>query len=627
MCGLAGAYLSSRLEKTVLDVMLPGISHRGPDGVGSYIHKNVGLLHTRLSIIDTTSTGNQPLYNEDRSLVLICNGEIYNYQSLRKQLEERGHTFRSHSDSEVLVHLFEENRSTPETMLNQLKGMFAFAIYDEHEEKLFLARDRFGIKPLYYSVDRGELYFASEIQSVSNCLGCSISDIDYTSMYEYYQFLSIPEPNTIYKNVKALPAGHFATVKQNKLNIRRWYVLETKIHQRYSDARRFAADLIEKVEQVVTEHKVADVPIGSFLSAGIDSTVVTHFSAKNSREQFTSVSAGFPGYQEDESELAARSAETIGIAHYKYVLNTGFFDDTQQIVKYFDQPFAVSSAFSLFRISRIARQKMKVVLTGDGGDEVFGGYDHKHEPFYIPRVVQWTPSIFRTPVGRMLKKFSPTRLHSMAHQFLLTNSERFINRNRIKSEADAWNLIPVDKRSEVDKERFFQTVNQLFDKAEKFSLLHQLLFVDLHTFLVSEMLFKVDRMTMANGIEARVPFLDHELVEMSFAAPPHFLRASHQGKLPLRNWVNEHYPGLGSRKKTGFNAPLDRLLKEDQQMRTHVVSCIQGLKHSPIVDQDEWRRLLDKVENSESSASEVMLLFCLAGWMKITGYESDCAYT
>lgn len=615
MCGIAGIILNDQfVEKQNLLKMLPGIKHRGPDGQGLFINGGVGLLHKRLSIIDTSEEANQPLYNEDKTLVLICNGEIYNHSQLRMELMKLGHHFSCNSDSEVLLHLYEEHRGQPSQMLNKLKGMFAFAIYDIPNKVLFLARDRFGIKPLYYTQHNSNFYFASEITSLVDALE-GIVQLDYTSLFEYYQYLSIPEPNTIYKSIKALPSGHFAVVKNGNVAISKWYGLEDVVESYQDNLTSYTNELCAAIDQSVVQHLVADVPVGSFLSAGIDSTLVSHLASRHS--SLMTISAGFPGEPEDESIVAANTALKMGVPHSTYLLEGDFFDDYKQIINRFDQPFAATSAFSLYRIASLAKKHMKVVLTGDGGDEVFAGYDHKHKAFYRPGFVERTPKSLFPLFGSILDTIPLQKANAIARHYTFSKTDRFLNRSRVLSEEDALSLIPHQNRSEVDTLRLSRQVDQLFIAADKFSWLHQLLFVDINTFLKSEMLYKVDRMTMANQIEGRVPFLDHEVVELAFKAQPQWLRDDQQGKLPLRNWVEELYPGLGKRPKTGFNAPLISVLRKESSTRDTMKKLIEITTDNSFTEQSAVTKLVDQFEGGDNTlSSAVIAMGCLGGWLE-----------
>ncbi len=613
MCGIAGIYFKNfKVEKSHLQMMQAGIAHRGPDGSGVYVDTNVALLHSRLSIIDISEKGDQPLYNEERTLILICNGEIYNFKQLRSELESRGHRFFSDSDSEVLLHLYEENTGTPEKLLNQVKGMFAFAIYDTINQSLFIARDRFGIKPLYIANDTSGFYFSSEITSITNIKPEMKSRIDFTSVYEYLQYLSIPEPNTIFKDIKCLPAGHFAIINQGDVKVTLWYDLIENTTNNYLDSDDFSIQLSSTLSKVVHEHTVADVPLGSFLSAGIDSTLVTHLAYPYCNAGFTAISASFPGEIEDESVQAEATARSMGIKQLSYSLSNNFFEDVTKIVSRFDQPFGATSAFSLFKISLEARKHMKVVLTGDGGDEVFAGYDHKHIPFYRPTVVKETPTFLAPGIGKLLNLLPIAKGKTLAQQFLTNDSERFLQRNRVLSANDSLQLIPLSKRNEVDTHRFSDQIESIFSRTKHLSWLHQLLYADISTFLKSEMLYKVDRMTMANALEARVPFLDHEVVELAFQALPKYLRDERGGKLPLRAMVEKNYVGLGWRKKTGFNAPLKKIVDQNG------IKAIDLQQNSVIknwIDNESLKKLTQRYSLGEEQLATVMVsLVSLGAW-------------
>ena len=598
-----------------LQILANGLKHRGPDGVGYFLCENVGLIHRRLSIIDVSEKANQPLYNEDKSLVLICNGEIYNHLTLRNELERKGHTFYCNSDSEVLLHLYEEHSERPDLMLEKVKGMFAFALFDKKSRKLLIARDRFGIKPLYYYKHKKDFFFASEIEPITLVYPNVKNNIDYTSLFEYFQYQAIPEPNTIYQNLKALPAGSFAVIHEQDFKISKWYNLADRIIQsHFTDYRDFSLQLISKIERSVQEHLISDVPLGSFLSAGIDSTIITHLAYKYGNSSFSAVSAGFPGEEEDESLIAKETAQKLGVPHFIFNLNGGFFNDIDEISQYFDQPFAVSSAFSLFRISKLARSKMKVVLTGDGGDEVFAGYGLKYEYCNIPRYVTLTPRFLRPFVGFL---FSGFNYKAISRQFNFEIPERFLSRNQVIIADDALSFIPGEKRREVNQDRFLEEVKSIFSSVRHLPLLHQLRLMDVNTFLKSEMLYKVDRMTMANGIEARVPFLDHDLVEMAFSTPVNSLRKDGVGKLPLRDWVEVHYSGLGKRKKTGFNAPLRQFIKNDSDTRNQIHYLLNSARKSEMLEENMVNKSIASFNRNEQiDLSKIMTLTCLGAWAK-----------
>lgn len=610
MCGIAGYYRKEVQHKTdYLDTMLNGIRHRGPDGVGKFEIGQVGLLHARLSIIDVSERGSQPLYNEDKTIVLVCNGELYNYGFLRKDLEKKGHIFFSHSDSEVLVHLYEELQEDLPALLRQLHGMFAFALYDTRKKRLILARDRFGIKPLYLNKNSKGLFFASEIQSIADVLTTGEKSVDYTSLSEYFQFLSIPEPNTIFNNVKCLPAGHYLVADENSLSVHEYYNLTATSWAYQGTYQDYQAELVDLMKAVVEDHLVADVPVGSFLSAGIDSTVVTHLAAASAKDRFVSVTAAFPGFGEDETSIACRTASLLGIRHVSKTMTSEFAESIEQASVFFDQPFGVSSSYSLFKISELARKEMKVVLTGDGGDEVFGGYDHKHIPFFKPRILKYVPSVFDSSIGRALQMTKHPKLYGLGQQMRISDAERFLNRSRVLSAEAALTLLHRDKHSDIDHDRFKNQIAEHLKAAEDMSWLHRLLYADINSFLKSEMLYKCDRMTMANGIEGRVPFLDHRLVEFAFQAKPEWLRHSEAGKQPLRQFVDKHYTGLGTRKKTGFNTPVASLLRDQ---RTTFDKLLNKLSQLQLIDGMAAKQIAGR--NDRHYADLFMLTVGLNSW-------------
>jgi asparagine synthase (glutamine-hydrolysing) len=590
MCGIAGLVgFSEPGQYTAL--LQEQLRHRGPDGNGSFTSNSVLLVHTRLSIIDVSEAGNQPLYNEDKSLVLVCNGEIYNFQALRKQLEAEGHQFASHSDSEVILHLYESLDGELNQLLHKLRGMFAFALYDLKRERLIIARDRFGIKPLYAFRQKNQLAFASEIKALA-ALPFVSKDIDATSVYEYLQYLSVPEPHTFFTQIKCVPAGGAIIADRQGVSEEQWYDSTTRLGSIPEEDGDYETALRSKLHETIGLHMVADVPVGSFLSAGIDSTLVTQEAASFTDIPFTTVSAAFPGTKEDESAEAGDSAKQLQLTHHAIDLNESLLADPGDVNQFFDQPFAVPSAYSLFHISAKARQYMKVVLTGDGGDEAFAGYDHKHIPFFKPALVKILPAFSHQFVSGILNLFPFQSAKDMAIALRLTDGDRFLNRTRVLSEAKAMSLIQPSMRSKVEKHRLKRLVDDVFDQTKHLHPVRQMLLADFATFLKSEMLYKVDRMTMANGIEARVPLLDHELVELAFSIPVPALRNGETGKLPLRKIVAKRLPAIAGRKKTGFLTPFSVATgPNNQSQRSSSLPFPQLLsfeKYNPKTDEDHF---------------------------------------
>ena len=549
------------------------LGHRGPDGCGRYEADLIALVHTRLSIIDLSANGNQPMYNEDQSIILVCNGEIYNYQGIREQLLQKGHTFSSHSDCEVILHLYEEHRNDPSKLLKELTGMFAFAIWDTARKKLFIARDRVGIKPMYYSFHEGRLVFASEIKPIA-ATGLTPTKTDYTSLYEYYLLGSIPGPNTLYQNVKALEPGHYLVVEGGKLSITEYWDIPKGLKSWASEADAIAeADKL--LTEVIKDHLVADVPVGTFLSAGVDSSLITAV-AVGHHPGIHSFTASFPGEPEDEGVVAGETAKRLQTTHHSYELTTNFFNDFTTQFRDIDQPFAISSALSLGRISKVAREHVKVALSGDGGDELFGGYKRYEFPKQ-PGFLKFIPQPLQNTVLQIGAKVTGKKsLETLRQNLQITDWQRFVDKIRVTEPAVALSFFAPEIVPEIDTQRFTNRVRSLFEKRRGEDPLNQVLYVDMKTTLVDEMLTKCDRMTMINGIEGRVPFLDHRMVELAFSMPASFKRKNGVGKIVLRELLAKRLGNeLAYRVKTGFNSPLQQWLASDQQTIAFVRKEIQ----------------------------------------------------
>lgn len=587
MCGIAGLYSGQTAEQktATLERLSNGLQHRGPDGKGFYQDEQVGLAHTRLSIIDLSESGNQPLYNEDKSLVLICNGEIYNYRELTEELKEKGHQFSSHSDSETILHLYEEYRDDIGTMLNKLTGMFAFALWDKERDKLIVARDRIGIKPLYYSLAGGNFMFASEVKPLVKT-GLVSNQLDYTSLYEYFLLSSIPAPNTIYAAIKTLEPGHYMAIGSGKIeNWKYWDVDPTTKNRKSMD--EVVEDTGSLFSEVVKDHLVSDVPVGTFLSAGIDSSLITAYASEH-QPGINTFTASFPGEPEDEVKIASDTSKRLNVTHHAYELKDDFFKGFDEYVGAIDQPLAVISSLSLSRISQLAKQHVKVVLSGDGADELFGGYDYRH---HIPPPPSFLKNIAPKYRGALLKagaKLTGKKsLSDLANHLEIPLTKKYLDRLILTTPETVKQIMSPDVWKDVDEERYSNHIQKIYTGFDTDDELNKLLYVDVKTTLVDEMLTKCDRMTMMNGIEGRVPFLDHRMVELAFSIPSKWKRNENYGKLPLRHLLEKKLGHeLAFRKKTGFNSPLKKWLTEDDHTRNFVQSRLQEMKGLPFLNAD-----------------------------------------
>ena len=602
MCGIGGIYglMKPEARKAGLDIIAGKLAHRGPDGHGRFEDDNIGLVHARLSIIDLSANGDQPLYNEDKTLVLVCNGEIYNYKDLTAELLQKGHHFHSGSDSEVILHLYEENRKDPARLLDKLTGMFAFAIWDITRKQLFIARDRLGIKPMYYSFEKGTLIFSSEVNPIV-ATGLADKELDMTSLFEFLTLSIIPGPNTLYQGVKCLPPGHCMTLANGQMSMGAYWDIPEKTRI-WKDEDEVVDEVAKLLEIIVKDHLVADVPVGTFLSAGVDSSLITAL-AVGHHPGIHSFTAAFPGEPEDEGVIAADTALKLKTTHHSYEMKNDFFKDFNIQLKDIDQPFSPVSALSLGRISKLARQVVKVVLSGDGGDELFGGYG-RYEPPKRPDFLKYIPKgIQGSTLGLMAILTGKKSLATLRQNLSISEAEQFYGRSLLSSPEKVIGLFSAEAVAKIDQDRYLHHLERLFANRKDTDVLNRVLYVDMKTALVDEMLTKCDRMTMINGIEGRVPLLDHRLVELAFSIPSQFKRKYGTGKLILRKILADKLGNdLAYRVKTGFNSPLKQWLNSDQETRIFVNKEINEVAGLPWMNdkiiRSTWEQDPDNFEPS-----------------------------
>lgn len=560
MCGITGIVAPGRTAKPLaeqMECMQMALRHRGPDGTGSFIADGIALGHTRLSVIDLTLTGQQPLTNECGDLHLVVNGEIYNYRQLRIELQARGHLFRSQSDSEVVLHLYEE---FGDDCLQHLEGMFALALWDGRQQRLLLARDRFGMKPLYFAQKGNVLFFASELTSLLQC-GAAVPEIDPQALYAYMTFSYVPGQMCIVKGVqKVLPAERVmwedgCLTRQIYWTPQRVWVPERRVQA--------AEALTEQIETSVQAHLVADVPVAAFLSGGVDSSTVAAMAQRHKSLQTFCVS--FAGSEVDEAPFARTVAKHIGTDHHDVTVSLDPIDLLSKIVAHMDEPFADSSALPMFAVSEAARQVAKVVLSGDGADEVFGGYTGRYR---VPAMQAVLPQ--PKMLARGLRSFPPwssgrrNSLPTMLDMASLSDTERFVCERQITSPTDRVSLFGHES-AEKYEEALREIPRGSIRQAAAWHPVHRALWIDLTTSLPNDMLTKVDRMSMAHGLEVRVPFLHHRLVEFALSLPPQWLVSPWpvEGKRLLREVTEPLLPaGIVHRPKQGFVVPLNRWMQK-----------------------------------------------------------------
>jgi asparagine synthase (glutamine-hydrolysing) len=563
MCGIAG-YVSSghpAPDAALLERMCDRIAHRGPDAYGRFVDEHAALGHRRLSIIDV-SGGDQPLGNEDGSLQIIFNGEIYNYLDLRADLIRNGHQFQTRSDTEVIVHLYEEaGERTPE----YLNGMFAFAIWDKRKRELFLARDRFGKKPLYYStsIPGARVAFASELKALTAMPGFD-SEVDPVAVADFLSLSYVPDPATIYKSVRKLPPGHSMTVRPQGVAIRKYWELRFE-----PDPSRRLADAVEEVRALaadsVERRMMSDVPLGAFLSGGVDSSAVVAYMAKAAPGRVKTFSIGFTDKKFDELEYARMVAGRYQSEHREQVVTPDVHEMLDVLAQHFDEPFGDSSAIPTLYLSRMTRQHVTVALSGDGADEIFAGYRRYYYGALEERLRQRFPQWFRGTViaaaGRYYPKFdylpqvfrAKTLLSNLAAEigdayFTSMSTFRDEGLDRILSPALRGRLGGYSARA---------SYRSRFARHRELPPLEQMQAVDIESWLPGDILVKADRATMAYSLESRSPWLDYRIAELAARFPAAFKIAGRDRKHILKQAVRPLIPAETiDRPKMGFSVPL-----------------------------------------------------------------------
>jgi len=497
-----------------LDSMTKMLVHRGPDSEGRfYLDREksiVGLGHRRLSIIDLSERANQPMGNEDESVVVIFNGEIYNYRRLTEELVQGGHTFRSHSDTEVIVHLYEDLEGQ---FLNRLEGMFAFALWDKKRGRLLLARDRMGIKPLFYVLKGGDLYFASEIKALL-LLDEVSRQVDFKALNYYFTYGYIPGARTIFKDIKKLPPASCLTFENQRVGINPYW------HIHYLPKNDLPEDelmegLLNIFGEAIKRHLVSDVPLGAFLSGGVDSSIIVALMNIVGEGEVNTFSLGYESGGSDELACAASVARHFSTNHCEFKVDPDMTQILPKLLWHLDEPFFDNSIIPTYYISQLARQKTKVALSGDGGDEIFGGYEWTRRHQY-KAVYGMVPGFIRKPLAKLSSGKDPendygTNLKQRARRFLgdlnADTESGFLRRTSV-SHAFGQRLFTHALKDELGDFDAGNYQRKLFSNAQVSDPREKMLYVDTMSFLPDDCLFKVDRMSMAHGLEVRIPFLD-----------------------------------------------------------------------------------------------------------------------
>ena len=621
ICGIVDLNNSPPIGTEELDAMCKSIEHRGPDGTRTMVRNSVAFGHTRLSIIDT-ETGWQPIANEDASVFVILNGEIYNFRELRKQLEAKGHNFTTKSDTEVIVHLYEEEGTD---FISRLDGMFALAVWDEPNGRLVLARDRIGKKPLFYSHQSGSLLFASEVKTLVES-GRLKREIDPVALASYLTYGYVAEPRSIFAGISKLPPAHYLVYDDSALKIKRYWELSREPDSAMS-FEEAAAETRRLADLAVSSRLISDVPLGFFLSGGLDSSIVVGAAAAASSSTLKTFSIGFEEDSYSELGYARKIAQRFKTDHEEFVVTADMARDLESIVRYADEPFADSSMVPMYYLSRQTRQHVTVALSGDGGDEMFGGYD-RYIGLGLARKYHRLPGFLRKglagPLAGMIpespgKRSNLRRIKRLAYPATDTPEQWYIGwMQQFRTESHSAAFTPGFSAAIAANGGWHDHMAAAFATFKQAATTGSAQWVDTITYLPGDLMVKADRMSMAHGLEVRSPFLDHRLVEFASTIPAEYSIRGRSGKQVLKKAYADLIPDeISRRPKAGFTVPVgewingplrnmtrDLLLSPDAEVRR----VIKPEFIASMVEQHASRR--------HNHAVRLWNLVCLETWAR-----------
>jgi asparagine synthase (glutamine-hydrolysing) len=560
MCGICGKWNfdGQPVSEAELRRMCQSIAHRGPDGEGVFLEDGIGLGNRRLSIIDL-ETGDQPIANEDRSIWIVFNGEIYNFQELRSDLQRRGHHFYTLSDTEVIVHLYEEYGRD---CVKHLRGMFAFALWDKKKERLLLARDRVGKKPLFYRLTSTSLAFGSEIKTILTDPNVP-RELDVLALHYYLTYQYVPPPYTIFKGINKLPPAHTLICEKGQVSIEPYWQLDFTKKTTLSESE--IVELHELISESVRLRLISDVPLGTFLSGGIDSSLVVAYMSQFMDQPVKTFSIGFEEDAFDELPYARTIAERFGTEHHEFIVRPDAIEVLPELVWHFDEPFADSSALPTYYVSKVTSEFVKVALNGDGGDESFVGYERYLGLQYV-RNYQLLPQIVREKLigkisARLAAEKTPgaffRRLHWLNSLSLLPKDNLYSYSMTMFRDEMQLSLYSQTLRRELENIDTLDYMLGYMQDGHAYDLLDQMQYADMMAYLPGDLLVKVDRMAMAHSLEGRSPFLDHKLMEFAATIPVDIKFKHRKLKYILKKTGAELLPAsILNRRKMGFGVPI-----------------------------------------------------------------------
>ena len=610
MCGIAGIcnFQGIPLQKDQIQAMITTLNHRGPDDEGIFLSGSIspnsraqaGLGHKRLSIIDL-KTGHQPMSNEDGTVWIVHNGEVYNFPDLRNELIQKGHRFRTHSDTETIIHLYEEMGTS---CVNRLRGMFAFAIWDTRKERLFIARDRVGKKPVNYFYDGKTFYFGSEIKAI---LACGIKkEPDPASLHRYLTYGYTPSPDTMFKDVKKLPPAHILIYDKNGVKTERFWKLSytPKKKMSFSECEERIEDLISECVRIRLR---SDVPLGVFLSGGVDSSTVAAFMSEATTTPIKTFTIGFQDADFSEVKFARQVAERLGTEHHEFTVKPEALKILPKLVWHYNEPYGDSSCIPTYYVSKMTRDHVTVALCGDGGDESFAGYERykgvKLSPFFekLPRGLL---KVSADSVG-LLSKLSPKKSYQDYIRYASNFLMGIYKNPRLSDRYLGWmDFVKEDQKKELYTKEMKGLTSQItpvdflsrkIEESDAKSLVEKIMSAEITSYLSEDLLVKVDIATMANSLEARSPFLDHNLMEFMATVPLEYKLRGLNAKYILKKIASKKLPsGLLNRKKMGFGVPIGRWFRNEMKSFLYEIMLEKKSLKRGYFNPDYIKKLLDE---------------------------------
>ena len=646
MCGICGEIdFNKGVTVEPIRRMCKVLTHRGPDDEGMVFIRgkryfdvkndlefppgengfDAALGHRRLSIIDLSTAGHQPMCNEDGSIWIVFNGEIYNFQETRGKLEKKGHFFKSKSDTEVILHAYEE---WGVACLDHFRGMFAFAIWDSNLQRLFLARDRLGKKPLVYFHQKSHFAFASEIKALLQVPEIE-RKVNATAIHHYLTYQYVPSPDTIFEGIKKLPPAHYLLYdRDGTLKIERYWKLHfNSSHQTYISLQELSDRIRTELEESVNLRLISDVPLGAFLSGGVDSSLIVGIMAKLSGKPVKTFSIGFEEKEFDELSYARLVSQHFSTEHHEFIVKPNAIEILPKLVWYYNEPFADSSAIPTYYVSKMTRDHVKVVLTGDAGDENFAGYPRYLRSKYVSWFTRLPEKVRRSLLPAFLRILSqsPWRRKTLNR---LADFMEMLSSHQGRNYAEQIKIFNQKEKDDVYSEDFSRQVKgtdpldyliKKYEEGDTDDLLEKLLYLDMTTYLPEDLLVKMDIATMANSLEARVPFLDHKFMELVAGIPPHFKLKGTRTKFILKKAFKDFLPdAIFKRRKMGFGVPVSRWFRNELKDYVYDILLDPRTLNRGYFRREGLQRLLnDHIALRYDHSSKIWALLFLEMWFRV----------